>query len=396
LKVLLVHNLYQQAGGEDVVFAAESRLLTSRGHTVLHYTAHNDAVRDMTALGVGLRTIWSQRAYREVRELIRTERPDIAHVHNTLPLISPAVYYAAAVGAVPVVHTVHNYRIACPNGLCFRDGRACTDCVGRVVPWPGVLHACYRNSRGATGAIAAMLSTHRMLGTWRSRVHAYIAPTEFARSVLISAGLPPKNVVVKPHFVDPDPGEGGRREGFALFVGRLSSEKGVTTLLDAWSRIGGEVPLRIVGNGPLGPAVAEAVATMPSVSWLGALDGAEILALLQRAAFLIFPSAAFETFGRVIIEAFATGTPVIATGHGAAAELVRDGHNGFHFQHRAPEDLAAKVRLLAGNPERCLQMGRAARADFEARYTADSNYCALMKIYHDVSGGIDSNLVTTA
>ena len=384
--MLLVHNLYQQAGGEDVVVAAETSLLRARGHTVLPYTVHNDAVREMNPLAVGLRTIWSQPTYRKVRELIRTERPDVAHVHNTLPLVSPAVYYAAAAGDVPVVHTVHNYRIACPNGLLFRDGHCCTECVGRVVPWPGVLHACYRNNRGATAAVSAMLSTHRMLGTWRSRVDAYIAPTEFARARLIDAGLPPAKVIVKPHFVDPDPGSGERGGRYALFVGRLSSEKGVATLLEAWRRLGAAVPLRIVGDGPLRSAVTSASATTPSIEWLGARQSQEIFELLRGAACLIFASEAYETFGRVIIEAFATGTPVIAAGHGAAAELVRDGHNGLHFSHRDPVDLAEKVRLLIGNPDVAVRMGLAARADFEARYSADANYGALMKIYDDVRG----------
>ena len=269
MDVLVVHNFYQQPGGEDAVFAAESRLLRSRGHAVIHYTAHNDAISDMTALAVGLRTIWSRRTFRELGELIRRERPDVVHVHNTQPLISPAVYYAASAAGVPVVQTVHNYRVGCPNGLCFRDNRCCTDCVGKTVTWPGVLHACYRNSRSATAVITAMLSTHRMLGTWRSRVNAFIAPTEFSRRMLINIGLPPDKIVVKPHFVDPDPGTGGQRKGYALFVGRLSSEKGVTTLLQAWHQIGREVPLQIVGEGPLGPAVAAAVATTPGVSWLG-------------------------------------------------------------------------------------------------------------------------------
>jgi glycosyltransferase involved in cell wall biosynthesis len=386
VKVLLVHNVYQQAGGEDAVFAAESRLLSARGHTVLHYTVHNDAVREMNPLTVGLRTIWSQRSYRDLRELIAAERPDVAHVHNTLPLVSPAVYYAAAAGGVPVVHTAHNYRVACPNGLFFRDNHCCTDCLGHAVPWPGVVHACYRNSRSATAAVAAMVSTHRMLGTWRSRVNAYIAPTQFARTLLIDAGLPPTKIVVKPHFVDPDPGAGERRGNYALFVGRLSSEKGVGTLLEAWRRIGFDVPLRIVGDGPLGSEVAAAADATPNICWLGALPSAEIFALLRGAAFLIFASEAFETFGRVVIEAFATGTPVIATGHGAAAELVRDGSNGFLFKPGDPAALADKVRILAANPDIAFRMGLAARADFEAHYSADTNYQELMKIYDDVRG----------
>jgi glycosyltransferase involved in cell wall biosynthesis len=386
LKVLLVHNFYQQAGGEDAVFDAETRLLRAHGHTVLHYTLHNDAVHDTSSLAVAFRTIWSQPAYRALRELMQSERPAVAHVHNTLPLVSPAVYYAAAAAGVPVVQTVHNYRIACPNGLFFRDDHCCTDCVGHAVAWPGVLHACYRNSRSATAAVTTMLSTHRMLGTWRHRVNAYIAPTQFARKRLIDAGLPATKVVVKPHFVDPDPGLGERRGNYALFVGRLSSEKGVGTLLEAWRQTPPNVSLRIVGDGPLRSAVQAALTTTPSIRWLGLQQSSEIFGLLKGAAFLIFPSDAYETFGRVIIEAFATGTPVIATDHGAAAELLRHGHTGLHFRQRDPADLADKVRVLAEDPEAAFRMGLAARAEFEARYGADVNYEALMKIYDDVRG----------
>jgi glycosyltransferase involved in cell wall biosynthesis len=384
LKVLVVHNFYQKPGGEDGVFDDETRLLRMRGHAVIHYTAHNDSIRNMMALEVALRTMWSNRTFQELRELLRRERPDVAHVHNTLPLISPAVYFAASVTGVPVVQTLHNYRIACPNGLCFRDNRCCTDCVGRPVPWPGVLHACYRDSRSATAVITAMLSTHRMLGTWRNRVNVYIAPTEFSRSLLVNAGLPPNKVVVKPHFVDPDPGIGAQRRGYALFVGRLSSEKGITTLLQAWQQIGGDVPLRIVGDGPLGPAVAAAVASTSGVSWLGMKTPPEVVGLMREADFLVFPSEWYETFGRVIIEAFATATPVIAAGHGAAAELVHDGTTGLHFRPGDSVHLAAKVKWLSSNPDVALRMRSAARAEFEARYTADANYHSLMSIYQDV------------
>jgi glycosyltransferase involved in cell wall biosynthesis len=384
LKVLVVHNFYQKPGGEDGVFDDETRLLRTRGHAVIHYTAHNDSIRSMMALDVALCTMWSNRTFRELLELIRRERPDVTHVHNTLPLISPAVYYATSVTGVPVVQTLHNYRIGCPNGLCFRDNRCCTDCVGRLVPWPGVLHACYRDSRSATAVITAMLSTHRMLGTWRNRVNVYIAPTEFSRRMLVNAGLPPNKVIVKPHFVDPDPGVGTERRGYALFVGRLSSEKGITTLLQAWQQIGGDVPLRIVGDGPLGPAVAAAVTSTPGVSWLGMKRPPEVVGLMREAAFLVFPSEWYETFGRVIIEALATGTPVIAAGHGAAAELVHDGNTGLHFRPGDSVDLAAKVRWLSSNPDVALRMGSGARAEFEARYTADANYHSLMSIYQDV------------
>jgi glycosyltransferase involved in cell wall biosynthesis len=387
LKILIVHNSYQRPGGEEAVVAAETTLLTTRGHSVIQYTAHNDAIKEMTALGVGVRTIWNQGAFRALRQLIHDERPDVIHVHNTVPLISPAVYYAATACRVPVVQTVHNYRLGCPNGLCFRNQRFCTECLGRVVAWPGVRYGCYRNSRVATAAVAAMLSTHRLIGTWRNRVTLYIAPTEFSRLLLVKAGVAPTRIVVKPHFVDPDPGMGQRRGPYGLFVGRLSSEKGVSVLLEAWSRIGEEIPLQIIGDGPLGAAVTAAASAGEGIRWRGQLDPAAVAAVLREAAFLIFPSDAPETFGRVIVEAFATGTPVVVAGHGAAAELVRNGETGVHFRPGDPADLAAKVRDISGSDDARLRMGRAARAQFEARYTAAANYEALLKIYERVLSG---------
>ena len=383
MRVLIVHNLYQNPGGEDAVFAAETELLRTRGHHVIHHTVDNAAISGMMAVGVGLRTVWNPRAYRDLREVMRRARPDVAHFHNTLPLISPAAYYAASACRVPVVQTVHNYRLGCPNGLCFRDNRACTDCAGRVVPWPGMLHKCYRNSRVATTAVAAMLSLHRLARTWSRRVDLYIAPTEFARRMLIAFGIDAEKIVVKPHFVDPDPGLGEvRRSGYGLFVGRLSPEKGVSTLIEAWRRIGHEIPLRIVGDGPLAPAAA--AKELPGISWLGRQSSSEVARLLREADFLLFPSATFETFGRVIVEAFAAGTPVIAAGHGAAAELVRDGHCGLHFRPHDASDLVDKVTVLASNPALRRQLSMAARAEFESRYTADANYHALTSIYRRV------------
>jgi glycosyltransferase involved in cell wall biosynthesis len=383
LKILVVHNFYQQPGGEDAVLAAETRLLTTRGHVVVQYTAHNDAIHEMTALGVGARTVWNQAVFRQLRQLILDERPDVIHVHNTVPLVSPAVYYAATACGVPVVQAVHNYRLACPNGLCFRNQHVCTQCLGRYVAWPGVVYGCYRNSRAATAAVGAMLFTHRLLGTWRNRVTVYVAPTHFARQMLVKAGVAATKIVVKPHFVDPDPGIGRRRGRYGVFVGRLSSEKGITVLLEAWHQIGGDVPLRIIGDGPLGSAVAAAAARGP-VSWLGQVRAASVTDVLREAAFLVFPSEAPETFGRVIVEAFATGTPVIAAGHGAAAELVRDGDTGLHFRPGDPADLAVKVRQVTTSDDARVRMGRAARGEFEARYTAEKNYQALMQIYEGV------------
>ena len=239
MRVLAVHNEYQQAGGEDQSFEAETSLLEENGHRVRRYVVHNDRLAGMSQLESASVAVWNRSSYRDLRSLIREEQPEVVHFHNTFPLISPAGYYAARAEEVPVVQSLHNYRLLCPNALFFRDGHACEDCQGKLVPWPGVLHACYRGSRPASGAVAAMLATHRLLRTWTKMVDLYIALTDFARMKFIEEYLPAEKVVVKPNFLHPDPGFGQVREDYVLFVGRLSVEKGVDTLIRGMGSLGG-------------------------------------------------------------------------------------------------------------------------------------------------------------
>jgi glycosyltransferase involved in cell wall biosynthesis len=381
MRILAVHNRYQQPGGEDEVFSAETQLLERHGHAVHRYVVRNDGLEQENRVALARETIWSQRSYRAIQALVRSTRPDIAHFHNTLPRISPAAYYAVTREGVPVVQTVHNYRLVCPSGLMFRDGSPCHACVGRAVPLPGIVHGCYRGSRAATAAVAAMTGAHRLLATWRRRVTLYVALTEFARARLIEGGIADDQIVVKPNFVDPDPGPGSGNGGYALFVGRLSPEKGIRTLLEAWRTLHAEFPLRIVGDGPLAGEVAEAARTMPNVVWMGRRTPAEVATLLGDAALLICPSDCYETFGRVVIEAFAAGTPVVASAHGALAELVEDGQNGRLFRAGDASALVAVARELVSDLA-IRSMRTAARSTFEARYGAEANYGMLMDVYH--------------
>jgi glycosyltransferase involved in cell wall biosynthesis len=231
-----------------------------------------------------------------------------------------------------------------------------------------------------------MLSIHRLVGTW-AKPTVYMALTAFARDMFIEAGLPPDKLVVKPNFVDPDPGAGTGSGDYAVFVGRLSAEKGIQTLLRAWRVVGAQLRLLIIGEGPLASTVAAATRDLPSVTWLERRDPPEILSILRDAKFLVFPSECYETFGRVIVEAFATATPVIAAGHGAAAELVADGVTGFHFRAGDSPDLAAKVLHLDSDPQLRVRMRAAARKEFEDRYTADVNYRLLLAIYQRAMAG---------
>jgi len=253
--------------------------------------------------------------------------------------------------------------------------------MGKAIPWPGVVHACYRGSRAASGAVATMLTVHRALRTWTETVDVYVALTGFARDKFVEGGLPADKIVVKPNFVAPDPGPGRGGGGYALFVGRLAPEKGTETMLAAWDRLENSIPLKIVGDGPLRARVARAAATRANVEWLGHRPVAEVHALMREADMLVFPSEWYETFGRVAAEAFAAGTPVVAADIGAVAELVEHGRTGLKFRPGDPDDLAAQVDLALSQPARLRRMRGEARAEFEARYTAERNYPKLMEIY---------------
>ncbi|MEA5506342.1 glycosyltransferase [Halotia wernerae UHCC 0503] len=385
MRILSIHNNYQIRGGEDESRESEECLLREMGHEVDVYQEHNDRVAAIGAISMALRTVWSKESYNIVKQKLRPVNCDLVHIQNFFPLISPSVYYAAKSEGVPVVQTLRNYRLLCPNGLFFRDGQVCEDCMGKFVPYPGVLHSCYRENRPATFAVATMLTAHRAMGTWTEMVDVYISLTEFARQKFIAGGLPAEKIVVKPNFVNPDPGMGSGSGGYALFVGRLSTEKGLDTLLAAWQLLDGKVPLKIVGDGPLASEVMESVKKLPQVEWLGRRPMSEVHQLMGEAMFLIFPSKWYETFGRVAVEAFAKGTPVIAANIGAIAELVDAGRTGLSFSPGNPEDLAAKVEWALANPTLLAQMRQQVRSEFKAKYTHKENYRRLMEIYEIAS-----------
>lgn len=381
VKILLAHNYYQQAGGEDRVFESESCLLEKEGHQVIRYTVHNNQIANLGSLKLAEITLWNKVVYKELKEIFRKERPQIAHFHNTFPLISPSAYYAAKNHGIPIVQTLHNYRLLCPNAQFFRNGKVCEDCLGKSVAWPGLIHACYRGSRIASGGVVAFLTVHRALHTWIKKVDTYIALTQFARNKFVEGGFPYKKIAVKPNFVYPDPGIGRGDGGFVLYVGRLTQEKGISTLLKAWEILGERVPLKIVGTGPLADDVSVSVKTNPGITWLGTKSISEVYDLMGQAKFLIFPSEWYETFGLVIAEAFAKGTPVIAANIGAAAEIVQHGKTGLHFNSGDINALVQQVAWLFSHEIQLGQMRKNARAEYEQSYSIFRNYQILMQLY---------------
>jgi glycosyltransferase involved in cell wall biosynthesis len=380
-KILAVHNRYQQRGGEDEAFEQEVRLLRRNGHTVIEYVETNDDLDPTHPLRDAVEAIWSRKTLTRLGELTAQERPDLAHFHNTFARISPAAYYGCRRAGIPVVQTLHNFRIGCLNAACMINNSACQRCVPRLVPLAGILNGCYRGSRTASAAVAAITSTHKMVGTYRDQVDAYIALGEFARRIHARSGIPEHKLYVKPNFAEPQPPSSRSRNGFALFVGRLCPEKGITTLISAWERANLAVPLRIAGDGPEAAAVAAAAARVAGIEWLGVQPHAEVLNLMHSAQFLVVPSIAYENCGLCIVEAFSAGLPCVVSDLGSMKEIVSHGETGLHFQTGNAGDLAAQVHWVAAHPEEREQMGQAARRCFMDRFSPDNNYRILLKIY---------------
>jgi len=393
VKILLVHCRYHQQGGEDVVFEKERQLLERAGHQVVLYHRTNfevDSYPGVKRLVLLQKAVWNADARNTFAQLLRAEKPDVVHVHNTWIMISPSIYSACREAGVPVVQTLHNYRLLCPGGTLFRDGKVCEECLDHSL-LRSVRNRCYRDSRAETAAMGLMLAVHRARHTWDREVASFIAPTEFARSKFVQGGLPADRIFVKPNFVDPDPGPRTDDGSYAIFAGRLSPEERVSTLLDAWTCLRNRIPLVIVGEGePRDRLTKRAIRdSLDDVEFRGSLPHDKTIAAIRGARFLIVASEWYETFGLTMIEAFACGVPVICSRRGAMQEIVDDGRTGLHFTPGDGRDLAEKVEWALNHPERMRQMGREARREYECKYTAEKNYPRLMQIYQDAIAGYD-------
>lgn len=383
MKILLLNNFYQQPGGESILYKTETSLLKKYGHEIISYTRHNDEIRDYSLLkkaGLPLQTVWARDSYKEISKLIRRTKPDIAHFTNTFPLISPAAYYACQRGGVPVVQSLHNYRLLCPAATFYRNGRLCESCLTHQVPWPAVKYKCYRHSHTQTAVVATMLTFHNLRKTWASQVTHFIALTQFSRQKFIQGGIPPKQISVKPNFLEADPGFMPREGKFALFVGRLVPEKGLLTLLQAWSDI--TFPLKIVGDGPLLPQLQTLLKINPqTIEHVGWLPHEQVMALMTQARFLIIPSEWYEGLPMILVEAFACGLPVLTSRLGSLEELVQNGKTGLHFTAGDLADLVQKIKWSLSHGKALKNMSENARSEFEEKYSAERNHELLLNIY---------------
>ncbi|MEG3627903.1 glycosyltransferase [Streptomyces poriticola] len=373
MHVLVVHNRYASAqpSGENKVVDQEVALLRGAGHRVGVFERRSDDIAARSLPGkaaLPLLVPWNPAVRAELAARLRAERPDVVHVHNVFPLLSPAVLAACADAGVPAVATLHNYTQVCPPGTLQRDGRPCTECVG-ASPLPAVRHGCYRNSRLATVPLAVSLSVNRR--RWWSGVERFFCISAAQRDVLVRAGMPAERLAVKHNFV-PDPG--ARRTGrgeHLLHLGRLAETKGVRLLMAAWDEMaaggGVGVPLVIAGAGPLEREVAAWAAGRDDVQYVGLYDPAQCRQAVARAVAVVAPSTWLETFGLVVVEAMAAGVPAVAAGHGAFVELVEDGVTGLLHRPGEPASLASCLRRITADPDRNREMGEAARR----RYVRD-------------------------
>jgi len=371
MRILMLHNRYKSPGGEDVSTRMQVELLRSNGHTVELVEESNDRVDMLGVSRTAARAVWSPESYNRVDTLLSKDRFDVMHVQNFFPLFSPSVYYAAKRHAVPVVQSLRNFRLICPEGMLFRDGGVCTECVGKRFASPAVRHACYRRSRTGTAVVATMSVVHRIAGTWRNRVSLYVTPSEFAAQMYVESGWDRESISTIPNFVHPDPGDGSGTGGYAIYVGRLAPPKGIETMLAAWNQADLTYPLKIVGDGPLRPIVQRAAAQHPSITYLGHVPPTEAYDLMGDATFVIVPTVGIETFGRVAAEALAKGTPGLVSDLGELREIVDDGNTGWLIQPGDAHHLADRVTWMVEHPDGVTEMRRNARTVFLDRYSSD-------------------------
>lgn len=377
LRILVAHNRYLVRGGEDQSHATEVHLLRDKGVTVDEFYRDNSLIKDIGQTSTALRTIWSQSTFSEIREVLRSHNYAFILVQNFFPLISPSIFYAAAAENVPVIQFLRNYRLLCLNAFLLRENKPCNDCVDKKFPFPGIVHRCYRNNFPGSSVVALMLYLHRLAGTWANKVDRYIALTNFSKTQFVKGGIPENKIAVRANFIYPDPGPGNGEGNYAVYVGRVSPEKGINVLLNAWETLGKRVPLKIVGEGDIHREVR-------GVEWVGKKNWNEVLSIIGRASMLVFPSLWYEGFGRSIIEAYAKGTPVIASKMGTMEELVIDGVTGYHFSPGDANDLIVKVEKAISDPRTLIYLRSNARKKYEEKFCGDVAFRKLFEIYENI------------
>lgn len=382
MRILSIHNEYLIRGGEEESRQAEVSVLKQYGNEVSSYIENNTKVSNLSQVGVGLRTLWSKESYSTVKNILKAQHHDIIHVQNFFPLISPSVYYAAHAEGVPVVQAVRNYRFLCANSFLYRDGQVCELCLKKTFKVDAIHHKCYRKNRAASTTAASMHLFHSLLPTW-NRIDKFVAVSEFVRQKMIEGGFAKEKIAVKPNFVYPDPGVSLEKEDYIVYVGRLEAEKGIQHLLEAVKIMKSPVRLKIVGEGTLKSDVLASIKGT-SIDYLGKKTLLETYDIIGKAKALVIPSLWHEPFGRVVVEAYAKGTPVIGSRMGGIPELIEDGVTGYTFEAGNIYDLANQIERIYEDEILTTKMGDSARQVYLNKYTPESNYKMMLDIYTNV------------
>lgn len=387
MRILVAHNRYQWSGGEDRVVSQERALLEEHGHHIVSLEEDNKRISDINPLALAGMSMWNTESYAKVLRLIDHERIDLMHVHNYFPLLSPSIFAAAKSKRIGVVHTLHNFRLACINGLFFRDGKPCEDCLSANNFFPGIVHRCYRSNIAASVVAAMSVGSHNIMRTIHDSVDRFIAINEHARTLFIQSGLPADKIRIKENFLKQDEGVGTGDGDYAIYLGRLSSEKGIEVLLAAWNNLENKIPLKIAGDGPLANLVKEAAKKNPLIEYLGWLEEPQLLSVLGKAKLSILPSICYESAAPlVLIQSMAKGIPVVASRLGAMECAVREGETGLLFKSGDSADLARQVSVLYSDEIALTALRREARKEFELKYSAKHNYERLLRIYNEALG----------
>ena len=386
MNVLLIHNYYQNPGGEDKVFKNEYNLLKSNNVNVSKFIVNNNEIELNNKFMVGINSIWSFYYYKKLSKILKSNNYHIVHVHNTHAKLSPSIYYACKNYGIPVILTLHNYRICCPKATLFRKNNVCELCVKRHFPYHGIYYKCYHNSILHSIILSLSIAFHKKIGTYRQTINHYIALTNFSRNIFVKAGIPRKKISVKPNFIVSDSSFSKRNKKYFLFIGRITKEKGIKTLLRTWA-LNKDYPLKIVGDGDLKEYVKHEIKqkSLKNVEYIGHISSEDtIIKLLRNSYCLIVPSLWYEGFPMTIVESFNTGTPVIASNIGSLSEIVQHKNNGLLFMPDDAHDLSLKVKWAWNNENYINLYSINARKEYEKKYTSQENFNQLMAIYNKV------------
>lgn len=380
MNILIVHNKYNSKGGEDITVEKEIKLLEKNGHKVNFFTRSNSQIKSIfSKIKTAINSSFSYETYNYFNNTSFLQKYDIIHVHNFFPLITPSIFYAAKKNNIPIVMTLHNYRLICPSGLLMHKNKIYEKSI-KYSPYSTVIDRVYKNSFIGTFFLAKMINNHKKRGTWNNKVSRLIALTNFGRKKFIDSGINKSQIVVKPTWCTDFHNKNCTKENYALFVGRISEEKGISSLIEAWSQI--DYKLVIAGDGPLTNKLLNT--KNKNIHYIGRKNQHEIFKLMEKASFLVIPSTWYEGLPAVIIEAFCAGLPVIGSKIGAIEEIIDNNVTGIHFEPNNPEDLREKVNKIINDKKLLTTLSENARKEFLNKYTPEKNYSQLIEIYNNV------------